>query len=236
LILKHYGCKFIDGRPAIWVGTLNGSPVGAYPSICRPDPVLYGEALFGPALAEQLGLRFLIPSEDWLVRLPFEYKSRNILLSTLAAARQNAGLAFIKPPNDKSFPAGVYRGNELPSEFPDEMPVLVSDVVIWEKEFRCFILKRTFRAYSLYSRHGDLQRESEFYSSPEEDEQLQKFMSNLLVDSRVDLPDATVVDVGGIAGFGWACVEQNAAWVPASTGVIRSPFLMCHAIAECLRY
>ncbi|WP_243490476.1 hypothetical protein [Massilia violaceinigra] len=26
------------------------------------------------------------------------------------------------------------------------------------------------------------------------------------------LPAATVVDVGAIAGLGWACVEQNTAW------------------------
>lgn len=36
----------------------------------RQDVVLYDEALFGPMLAEQLGLQLLNPPEDWLVRLP----------------------------------------------------------------------------------------------------------------------------------------------------------------------
>jgi hypothetical protein len=177
-----------------------------------PDPVFYGEALFGTALAEQLGLSLLNPPEDWLVRLPFEFKHRHVMLSTLGKARASTDEAFVKPPNDKSFPAGVYRGVELPTEYPDDMPVLVSEVVKWEKEFRCFILNRSLQTYSVYSRYGELQRDAEFFSSPEEDRQLEEFVLRLLADPRVDLPAATVVDVGTIEGVGWGCVEQNAAW------------------------
>lgn len=50
------------------------------------EPVPYGEALFGPSLAEQLGLSLLNPPEDWLVRLPMEYKHRHIALTTLGEA------------------------------------------------------------------------------------------------------------------------------------------------------
>jgi hypothetical protein len=177
-----------------------------------PEPVLYGEALFGPTLAEQLGLQLLNPPDDWLVRLPMPYKLREITLTTLGHAKQGDTAAFVKPPNDKSFPAGVYTGPQLPSEYPDGMPVLVSEVVTWEKEFRCFILNRELRTYSLYSRYGELQREADFVSTPEEDKQVEEFLSQLLADPQVDLPKATVVDVGFIQGKGWACVEQNAAW------------------------
>lgn len=176
------------------------------------EPVLYGEALFGPSLAEQLGLSLLNPPEDWLVRLPMEYKHRQITLTTLGDARAAQGEAFVKPPNDKSFPAGVYLGADLPTEYPEEMPVLVSEVVIWEKEFRCFILDRKLVTYSIYSRFGELQRDAGFVSSPAEDLEVESFVSRLLADGRVDLPRATVVDVGTIEGRGWACVEQNAAW------------------------
>lgn len=176
------------------------------------EPVLYGEALFGPTLAGELDLDLLNPAEDWLVRLPFAYRKRAIGLTTLGHARQAAAPAFVKPPNDKSFPAAVYRGAELPPEYEDGMPVLVSEVVRWEKEFRCFILDRTLRTFSVYSRDGQLQRDAGFHSTPDEDAQLQQFIARLLADPAVDLPDATVVDVGTIAGLGWACVEQNAAW------------------------
>lgn len=177
-----------------------------------PEPVLYGEALFGPTLAEQLGLTLLNPPDDWLVQLPYEFRLRQVSLSTLGLARSTVEPAFVKPPNDKSFPAHIYRGSELPAEYPDDMPVLVSEVVRWEKEFRCFILHRSLRTYSLYSRQGELQRDSEFFSSPEEDAGLETFVQRLLADPRVNLPDAIVVDVGIIDGRGWACVESNAAW------------------------
>jgi hypothetical protein len=177
-----------------------------------PEPVFYCEALFGPSLAQQLGLELVSPPEDWLVRLPRQYTSRVITLTTLCAARGNPSAAFVKPPNDKSFPASVYTGAELPAEYADDMTVLVSEVVKWEKEFRCFVLNRSLKTYSLYSRFGDLMRESEFASTPEEDAAVEQFMATLLADERVDLPVATVVDVGFIAGVGWACVEQNAAW------------------------
>lgn len=178
----------------------------------RADLVLYVEALFGPSLAEQAGVTLIDPPEDWLVRLPDEYRLRAITLTSLGAARSQPAPRFVKPPNDKSFPADVYTGNELPHAFDDDMPVLVSDVVAWECEFRCFVLDRKLVTYSLYSRHGELQRASEFHSEPGEDAAAEAFMAQLLADSRVDLPAAIVVDIGHIAGRGWACVELNAAW------------------------
>lgn len=176
------------------------------------EPVFYGEALFGPTLADQLGITLLDPPEDWLVKLPVEFKLREITLTTLGAARANEQPAFVKPPNDKSFPASVYRGVELPTEYPEDMPVLVSEVVKWEKEFRCFILNRSLRTYSVYSRHGELQHEAGFSSTAEEDQEVLSFIAKLLNDPRVELPNAVVVDVGKLETGGWACVELNAAW------------------------
>ena len=177
-----------------------------------PEPVFYGEALFGPSISEQLGLSLSNPPEDWLVRLPLEYRLRDIRLSTLGAERSRATPAFIKPPNDKSFPANVYIGAELPDGYDEDMPVLVSDVVRWTCEFRCFVLDRSVRSYSLYSRNGELARDSGFASSAQEDTQANEFIARLLADTRVELPRACVIDVGVIEGHGWACVEQNAAW------------------------
>ncbi|MBW8808656.1 MAG: ATP-grasp domain-containing protein [Lysobacter sp.] len=129
------------------------------------DPVFYGEALFGPSISEQLGLVLSNPPEDWLVRLPNEYRLRDIRLSTLGAERAGTVAAFIKPPNDKSFPAQVYTGAELPQGYDEDMPVLVSQVVRWRCEFRCFVLDRELRTYSLYSRNGELARDSGFAST-----------------------------------------------------------------------
>jgi hypothetical protein len=177
-----------------------------------PDPVLYLEALLGPTLAEEFGLRLIEPPMDWLPRLPAEYRKRWVYLSTLGEVRRLDHSAFLKPPNDKSFAAKVYTMQELPAGFPDDLPVLVAEPVHWEKEFRCFMLDRCLRTLSVYLRDGVLQRENDFAHTEEEAQEVRCFMERLLADDRVELARATVIDVGVIAGRGWAVVEQNAAW------------------------
>lgn len=232
--------RYTEDSQALWkaaasrgwpVERLNGWHVPDHLK-AKKDLVLYVEALFGPTIAEQLGLQLVDPPEDWLVRLPFKYKLRNIHLTTLGRARLSEEERFVKPPNDKSFPAAVYVGSSLPREFDDDMLVLMSDVVSWKTEFRCFILNRSLVTYSIYARGGELQREVQYHSELDEDAGLEKFMSEFLADPDVDLPSATVVDVGYIEGSGWACVEQNAAWGAGIYGCDPSRVLdvVCHAV------
>ena len=176
------------------------------------EPVLYVEALFGPTLAAEFRLQLLESPVDWLPRLPREYRLRDVSLSTLGEARCLAEPMFVKPPNDKSFPARVYGGFELPEGYDESSPVLVAEVVVWEKEFRCFVLDRTPRAISVYLRDGELQRVTDFRASDAELADAEGFVRRVLADPRVDFPRAAVLDVGVIAGRGWAVVEQNAAW------------------------
>ncbi len=176
------------------------------------DPVFYAEALFAPAFAEQLGVRLDSPPEDWLVRLPAEYRRREVVLTTLGSARGGKTPRFIKPPNDKSFRAAVYLGAELPAGFDDGMAVLASEVVEWELEFRCFVLDRRLATLSLYARHGEPQLDQGYASGADEDRAATSFIETMLADPRVDLERTAVIDIGLIGDRGWACVEQNAAW------------------------
>lgn len=212
--------RFTEDSQALWraAGRL-GWCVERLPSWRIPDhfreindPVLYVEVIFAPTFAEFFGLRLLEPPVDWLPSLPEPFRKRSIRLIPLAEARRIPEPAFVKPPNDKSFPARAYRGEELPDHVPDETPVLVSEVVLWEKEFRCYILDHALRTFSIYLRDGELQREREFRSDDDEDAELCGFVEQVLADERVRLPRAAVIDVGVIRGRGWAIVEQNAPW------------------------
>ena len=87
-----------------------------------------------------------------------------------------------------------------------------SEIVEWEKEFRCFILNRCLKTFSVYLREGKLQSENNFAHTEEEEFAVRNFIQALLIDNRVEIPLATVIDVGVIKGRGWAVVEQNAAW------------------------
>lgn len=212
--------RFTEDSQALWRAAIAlGWSVERLPSwrvpealLSAPDPVLYLEGMFGPTLAKQFGLRLLEPPIDWLSNLANEYRRRSVSLSSLGAARQLTEAAFIKPPNDKSFPAQVYVGADLPTGYDEASPVLVAEIVRWEKEFRCFILDRELMTISVYLRHGRLQRESNFAASCEELQEAEQFLSTVLTDDRVPLPRAAVLDVGFIADRGWAVVEQNAAW------------------------
>lgn len=174
------------------------------------EPVLYLEGLMAQTIAQQFKLKLIEPPEDWLPALPEKYRKRWIKLQTLAQAKKSTTPAFIKPPNDKSFPAKIYTG-KLPNDYPDETPVLVADIVEWEKEFRCFILNRTLKTFSIYLRDGVLQQH-DYIHSKEEEAELLNFVDTILADDNVQLPIATVLDVGFIKHKGWAVVELNAAW------------------------
>lgn len=176
------------------------------------EPVLYLEALMARSIAEKFGITLPEVPLNWLPQLPEEYRQRWVYLTTLAEARKLHDPAFIKPPNDKSFPARVYFGSELPEEFLNKTPVLVAESVDWEKEFRCFILERELRTFSIYLRNGELQREFGFQHSDREESELREFLAKLLSDSRVQLPRSACLDVGIIRDRGWAIVEQNAVW------------------------
>lgn len=175
------------------------------------QPVVYLEALMAYPIAEQLGLTLLSTPDDWLPRLPAAHRLREVRLATAAQTREMAAPAFIKPPNDKSFAARIYAPGELP-DMPDDTPVLIAEIVAWQKEFRCFILDRQVVAHSIYLREGALQAATGFATTDEEELALLAYVAHVLADPQVDLPRAAVLDVGVIAGRGWAVIEANAAW------------------------
>jgi hypothetical protein len=176
------------------------------------DPVIYVEVLMAPTVATELGIELLEAPENWLPQLPYEYRKRDIALTTLGEARTCENPRFVKPPNDKSFPAGIVLGRDLPRDFPDESPVLVSEIVEWNTEFRCFVLDRKVVTFSVYLRDGELQKESGYATDDAEDEAVTAFTQKVLNDPRVSFPRAFVMDVGVIRERGWAVVELNAAW------------------------
>jgi hypothetical protein len=181
------------------------------------DVVLYGEPLFAAIVAESLGLSLLEPPPAWLAGLPRELTRRPIPLTTLAEARALTRPTFVKPAEDKCFPARVYEsGHDLPREsvLPGRTPVLIAGPVDWQVEFRCFSLDGEVLTLSPYWRDGRLaQAEDGSWEMTEEElHGAREFATTVLRDSRAALPPAVVLDVGTIRDEGWAVVEANAAW------------------------
>ncbi|MFF2045182.1 ATP-grasp domain-containing protein [Kitasatospora sp. NPDC058170] len=201
-----------------------------------PSVHLYGGPLFGDAVGGALGLALLEPPDGWLTGLPFELTRRRVACVPLAEARRLRRPAFLKPPADKFFPARVYPdGSGLPGPdvLDDAMPVLVSDVVRFRREYRLFVLDGAVRTAARYALDGELS-----VAPLDEDpyrEGVLGFAAEVLAASAGSLPSAVVVDVGllddgtggpdGPGGPGggpaWAVVEANAAW--ASGGYACDP-------------
>jgi hypothetical protein len=179
---------------------------------------LYAGPLFADAVAADLGLALLEAPEDWLAQLPVALTGRTIEATTLGDAWTLRRPAFVKPPNNKSFAAKVYRdGTQLPG--PDaadaDTTVLVSDIVEFTAEFRLFLLDGQVVASSRYAVRGDLA------VAPLGDGEKTEILAFAADLPTVGLPSAIVVDVGTVAGGGWAVVEANAAW--ASGGYACDP-------------
>ncbi len=191
----------------------------------RPTPALegvsiavYGEPLFAMILTASLDHVVLAPSADWLTSLPERYTRRKLLSTTMGAARGYDQPRFVKTlDNLKGFDARVYEsGRALPSRdfYPDDYAVLVSEPVHWAVEYRCFVLERELVALSVYLRDGLLAKSAsgEWLRDAGEEAEAEAFCTMLLRDSAVPIPPACVIDVGVIAGRGWAVIEANPAY------------------------
>ena len=186
------------------------------PDVPPADVAVYGEPLFARHVAQTLKLRLTEPSVDWLPKLPNRWRAREVRLTTLAEARCETTRQFIKPADEKCFDARVYSsGAELPppGPLPEDLPVLVQEVVDWQSEFRCFVLDRKVVTSSSYWRDGEITRSEEGWVSSDADlGEATRFCERVLEEPDVEVANAVVVDVGIIRDRGWAVLEANAAF------------------------
>lgn len=186
------------------------------------DPVVYGELVFCDVMAEKLGLGLLEPSHRWLAELPAGYLQRQVRALNHEDLYSVTERSFIKPSNDKLFEAGIFeRGSHVPRRYiaPD-LPVLVSEVVSFGFELRCYVLDRkllTAGVYAFEDARISRTKERFLYESGCE------WAQQLLGDPKVELPSAVVIDVGFIPELmTWAVVEANQAYC---SGIYRGGFV-----------
>ncbi|MFF2024290.1 ATP-grasp domain-containing protein [Streptomyces sp. NPDC058171] len=197
---RGLGCEVLPGR---WVPDAVRGAAG---------PALFAGPGFADVVAVQLGLGLLEAPVDWLAGLPRELTGRHVACVPLAAARALRRPAFVKPPNDKSFPARIYPdGSRLPGPdaLDDTTPVLVSDVVAFSAEYRLFLLDGEVRTGSRYGVRGG--RDLLPLDADPCGARVREFAARV-VAAGPRLPSAIVVDVGRLVDGGWAVIEANAAW------------------------
>lgn len=199
------------------------------PESLTPPLVLYGEPLFVATIAQQLGIGLIEPPFDWLTQLPADLLGREVRALTLGQLPQVAFPAFVKPADDKCFPAAVYDSLEalydaiqLRESLPLQTPILTSTPVVWHTEYRFFVREGAVMTGSLYSLAGELIEAGAQDPQPQQAQttlpDAQHFTQALVEQLQQGgeegtlVPPAVVIDVGWIQGHGWAVIEANPCW------------------------
>ena len=187
--------------------------------------VPYGSQTFCEVIAQQMGWTLKQNSFDWLAKVHPHYLKRKVDFMTLGEAKKITERKFIKPADDKCFDAKVYEpGTFKPHELiRDDYPVLVSDPVEFDLEYRTFVDGERVKTWSNYIMHEHIADPKYWDMVPLNEEMYPHDLVNgFLFDSSVHDWGITtvpsVIDVGRIKGKGWAIIETNQAWASGLYG------------------
>jgi hypothetical protein len=162
---------------------------------------VYGPDAFCLVLQQKLGLTLCSPSDGLLLQVQPRFLNRQLASASLAEISVGKFRKFIKPITPKQFRAAVYESSDALSAecrgLPANTPVLVSEPVTFSAEARAFVL-------------DGLVLDTAVYEGASETTGSQQFVEDLA--HSMPLPRTVVVDVGFIAGRGWAIIEFNASW------------------------
>lgn len=179
--------------------------------------VPYGSQLFCETIAQQMDWKLLQNPFDWLTKVHPERLRREVRFMNLEQAikvnRESKEPLFIKPADDKVFPAKVYSQGALnPVEsVPRATPTLISEVVSFDLEYRCFINRSgscsTWSNYIFFEHLVDPRfwEMVPFGNKNKPHLIAEDAWWDVEEESRV----ACVIDVGRIPGKGWAIIESN---------------------------
>lgn len=187
-----------------------------------PDRVrLYGNDTFCLVLAQKLGLHLVRPPDDALLGLPDDARKRVLSSTTLGNAGALPFPAFVKPMVPKLFRAGVFPSSVALAAETDGLAadtmLLVSEVVPFFSELRCWVLDGEIVAIAAYEGSCDLQAACVFAGSIARDPLW---------------PEVFVLDIAEIEGRGFAVVEANAAWGAGLNGCDATAAAQCIARAS----
>lgn len=197
----------------------------------KPVGVPYGSQIFCETICQQLDWGLIANPFDWLASVPPAFLKRKVEFMTLVEAKKNTERKFIKPADDKCFDAKVYEIGEFnpPPVLPDEIPVLVSDVVKFTEEYRCVVRDNKVVTHSCYVLGDEICNPKNYHIS----EAPAAFLNSLL---EVYKSENAVIDVG-IMEQGFAVIETNPIWASGiyggdSTEILKTMETTCYRSIE----
>lgn len=192
------------------------------PPPLAPDRVrVYGSDSFCLVLQQKVGFELCTPADDLVLDIPAALLSRRIARRSLGDAGGLAWPAFVKSMAPKLFASRVYPDRAALARetagLDDATEILVAEVVTFAAEARAFVAAGEVLDCAVYEGEADVRAATAFARE---------------VARSVALPRAVVVDVGYVAGRGWAVVELNAAWGAGLNGCDPERVWPCVAAAS----
>ena len=228
-----------DARILAQAARMQGWDVMKLSSSSVPDDLpgkdcrVYAEGFLAEHIAQSLGLHLLRPADDALARVERDFLQRNVMFTKATDFQPLNAPAFVKPADQKLFPARVYAPGEpipgLELLQPDD-PILVSDMVDFVREYRFFVVNRTVRTGSIYWLDGLVPDVPVGYEGDGDAlwPNAIGFARLVCAESQVELPEGFTLDIGLLRTGHWAVIEFNPAW--ASGIYACDPF----GVLECL--
>ena len=175
------------------------------------NPIPYGKAPFPETISPRLGISLQTPALNILYSIPRHFLKREIQPSFLGEARTLKGKWHIRPAEKNVFPMGIfYDGRGLPGakELADRTPVLISEIIEWEWQYRYFISRKEILTYSPISkgRFAAHDKDGNWFFDPDRDRRVGDRVNALIEEASHLLPPAYVVDFGFFDGK-WAVHE-----------------------------
>jgi hypothetical protein len=99
----------------------------------------------------------------------------------------------------------------------DDSPTLISDVVEFTSEFRCYVKNQKVQTWSCYIHDGVINHDENWRNPSIFDglEPPDAFVNRMLETVH---SEPSVIDVGIVPGLGWAIIESNQAWASGIYG------------------
>lgn len=191
------------------------------PPLPRARVRLYGPDTFALVVAQKLEIEIAEPDPYAVVKCPAGLLGRAVSVERLADAAASSYPCFLKPVVPKQFGARVFGSDEaLQAEtrgLDDATELLRSEVVSIRAEARSFVLDGLVQTCALYEGTGDVDVAAKTCER---------------VAMALDLPRASVLDVGLLDNGEWVFIEANAAWGAGLNGCDAHQVLACIAAAS----
>jgi hypothetical protein len=191
------------------------------PSLPSERVRLYGPDTFALVVAQKLEIDLAEPNPYAVFECPAQFLGRAVSVERLGAAAGLSYPSFLKPIVPKQFRATVFESYaELQAEtngLDDATELLRSAVVTIVAEARSFVLDGIVQSCALYEGTGDVDAAAKTCER---------------VAMALELPRASVLDVGLLESGDWVFIEANAAWGAGLNGCDPHRVLACIAAAS----